>query len=540
MMNILFSRCCRNRRRVCCELAVLAALCWVAAVRALAAEPGPVVSVTGGEIRGALVPGAGASFKGVPFAQPPVGPLRWREPMPVVAWRGIRDAVAYGSACTQVNRQNGFTGSEDCLYLNIWTPEWPSKGPHPVMLWLYGGANATGSAGNPGSDGANLARRGVVVVTMNYRIGAMGFMAHPDLSAASPHHASGNYGLLDELMALQWVRENAAKFGGDSQKVTLFGQSSGSFDVQVLMASPLAKGLFQYAIAESGQMTSFNGTMDAGRAEQIGLKIGEALGAPAGKGAADFLRGLPAEKVVPAATPFLPTELDTDTGLLTSVDGWVLPRHPIAAFSRGEELAVPLIVGNNSREITQQFSPAELRNAIAKKYGPALAPKAWELYGVAGEGQGNEDPLFGSAGAQWMTDIVQRCGAVTTAQLHSAAKHPTYLYQFDRVTPGREAAGSTHGAEVVYVFGNMDRPGNTVAFSDSDRKASDVIQHYWTNFARNGNPNGAGVPSWPPFDPGAARYMEFTAGGPVVNEKPRAAHCEVFRAWVKDRMANIR
>ena len=522
-------------RRFCFAAGVLCALGLGTSGPASAAEPGPRVAVTGGEIQGAPVPGGGAVFKGVPFARPPVGPLRWREPMPLAPWTGVRDATAYGSACAQVGRQ-GPSGNEDCLYLNIWAPEWPPKGPHPVMVWLYGGANTGGTAASPNSDGASLARRGVVVVTTNYRVGAMGFMAHPELSAESPHHASGNYGLLDALMTLRWVQENAARLGGDPRNVTLFGQSSGSFDVQVLMASPLAKGLFQYAIAESGQMTSFNGAMVKGRAEQIGLKIGEALGAPKGKEALAFLRGLPADKLVTAAAPFLPTDLDSDTGLLTSVDGWVLPRHPVAVFAAGQELPIPLIVGNNSREISQQFSPADLRKAIEEKYGPTLAPKAWELYGVAGNGQGNTDPLLGDAGAQWMTDIVQRCGAVTTAQLHSSARFPTYLYQFDRVTSGREAAGSTHGAEVTYVFGTLDRPGNTVAYSDSDRKASDTIQKYWTNFARTGNPNGSDLPSWPEYDPRAAKFLEFTAGGPVTNEKPRSAHCAVFQDWVKQQM----
>jgi para-nitrobenzyl esterase len=494
-------------------------------------QPEPKVAVSGGELRGAPA-GSGAAFKGIPFAQPPVGDLRWREPMPVKPWSGVRDALNYGGICAQAGR-GGASGSDDCLYLNVWTPVWPPRSRLPIMLWLYGGANATGTASTPNFDGTKLASLGVVVVTANYRIGVMGFMAHPELSAESPHHASGNYGLLDEIMALRWIRENGAKFGGDPAQVTLFGQSSGSFDIQVLMASPLAKGLFQYAIAESGQMTSYNGTMEPGRAEQIGLKIGEALGAPKGKDALAYLRSLPADKVVTVASPLLPTDLDSDTGLLTSVDGWVLPRHPVAVFAAKQEMAVPLIVGNNSREITQQYSPADLRARIEKKYGAALAQKAFDVYGIAGDGQGNTDPLYGSIGAQWMTDIVQRCGAIAVAQLHSAAGHPVYQYQFDRVTPGREDAGSTHGAEVAFVFGALNRPG--IAYTDADRKASDMIQQYWTNFARTGDPNGGGLPRWPVSEPGRAGYLEFTQDGPVANSNLRTAACDVFRQWVNKR-----
>jgi para-nitrobenzyl esterase len=501
----------------------------------LLAQPVPTATVTGGAVHGRRIEGGGAAFLGVPFAQPPVGELRWREPMPVKRWSGVKDATNYGSACAQLGRQ-GPSGSDDCLYLNVWVPEWPAKSRVPVMLWLYGGANAGGSASNPTFEGASLARRGVVLVTANYRVGAMGFMAHPELSKESPHHASGNYGLLDALMALRWIQDNAATFGGDPNRVTLFGQSSGSFDVQVLMASPLSRGLFHSAIAESGQMTSFGGTMVKGRADQIGEQIADALNAPRGKDALAFLRALPAEKVVTTAAPFLPTDLDSDTGLLTSVDGWVLPRHPVEVFAEGRQLPIPLIVGNNAREITQAFTNADLRKAIEKKYGPGLAARAFPVYGVAGDAPPQPDPLYGSAGAQWMTDIVQRCGTVAISRYHSAARHPVFQYQFDRVTPGRESVGSTHGAEVAFVFGTLDRPGNTVVWSDADRKASDTIQQYWTNFARTGDPNGGSLPEWPRYEPATARYLEFTPEGPVGTANILPAHCTIFLEWVRQHM----
>jgi para-nitrobenzyl esterase len=523
-----------TRAAVCVGLVLVVSIGGPCARHAVA-QPAPTVTVTGGQVRGQLLEGGGAAFLGVPFAQPPVGQLRWREPMKVKPWPGARDATAYGPTCAQMGRQ-GPSGSDDCLYLNVWVPRWPVSSQVPVMLWLYGGANATGSASNPTFDGAKLARRGVIVVTANYRIGVMGFMAHPALSGESPHHASSNYGLLDALMALQWIQNNARQFGGDPRRVTLFGQSSGSFDVQVLMASPLSKGLFHAAIAESGQMTSFAGTMVKGRAERIGEQIADALQAPRETDALAFLRALPSERVVAAAAPFLPTGLDSDTGLLTSVDGWVLPRHPVEVFAEGKQLPIPLVVGSNAREITQPFTNAELRKTIEKKYGPGLAAGAIEAYGIAGDTEPQPDPLYGSAGAQWMTDIVQRCGTVALARYHSAAGHPTYQYQFDRVTPGRESAGSTHGAEVVYVFGTMGRPGDTVAWSDAERKASDVIQQYWTNFAQTGNPNGRSLPEWPRYEPATARYLEFSADGPVTNANIRPVHCGIFLEWVRQHM----
>jgi para-nitrobenzyl esterase len=493
----------------------------------------PRVTLVSGTLEGVQGEGSAAVFKGVPFAQPPVGPLRWHEPVPVKPWIGVRDASAFGGTCAQ-NGRGGPSGSDDCLYLNVYTPEWPPQSPHPVMLWLYGGANATGSAGNNQFDGTALGRRGMVVVTANYRVGVMGFMGHPQLSAESPHHASGNYGLLDELSALHWVKENIAKFGGDPNHVTLFGQSSGAYDIQVLMTSPLAKGLFVNAITESGQLLSYNGTMVKGRAEQIGEKIAADLKAPGGQGAIEYLRRLPAAEVVAAGAKWLPTDLASDTGLLTSVDGYVLPELPARVFAAGRELPVPLIIGNNSREITPQISPEELRKQIVDRYGD-LGPKALEAYGLDGAGAGKTDPSLGGAGAQWMTDIVQRCAAIQIARWHASAQHPTWEYQFERSIPGREEAGSTHGAEVAFVFGTLRRPGpNAAAFTDSDFRASELIGQYWTNFAKTGDPNGAGIMTWPRA--GNGQYLSFTADGPAVNENLQAAACGVFREWTLRRI----
>lgn len=418
--------------------------------------PRPRVTMTGGAVDGMFLEGTpGAVFKGIPFAQPPLGALRWHEPVAVKSWQGVKDAAAPGSACVQ-NGPEGPVGSEDCLYLNVWSPQWPPRVAHPVMLWLFGGANSVGSANNPVFDGAALAKRGVVLVTANFRVGVMGFMAHPALSAESPHNASGNYTLLDQIMALQWIQRNIAQFGGDPRRVTVFGQSSGSYDLFLLMTSPLAQGLFTNAIAQSGQFLAYDGSMPKARAETIGTKIAAELQAPEDLRALAYLRALPAEQVVTAAAQFLPTAPGSDTGLLTNVDGWVLPEFPARVFAAGRQMAIPLIVGNNAREITPQISINELRQQITAKYGE-LASQALQAYGLANGGQGVDDPLLGSPGSQWWTDIVQRCAANLEANWHAAARHPTWQYQFERSIPGREAAGSFHGAEVAFVFGTLDR-----------------------------------------------------------------------------------
>lgn len=396
------------------------------------------------------------------------------------------------------------------------------------MLWLFGGANAVGSASNHLFDGGSLARRGVVVVTANYRVGVMGFMAHPALSAQSGHGSSGNYALLDQLLALRWIRENIERFGGDRGHVTLFGQSSGSYDLLLLMTSPLATGLFVNAIAESGQLLSFGGPMAKARAEEIGARIAAELGAPAGSEGLAHLRQLPADQVVRVAGKWMPTDLDSDTGLLTNIDGWVLVESPRRVFAEGREMGVPLIVGNNAREITARFSLEALRRRIGAKYGE-LAPEALRAYGLASGGGGHDDPLLGSPGAQWMTDIVQRCAANMEADWHAAAGRPTWQYQFERALPGHEAEGSAHGAEVAFVFGTLDQVAGS-SVTGSDHAASEALQEYWTRFAKTGNPNGGGLPEWP--GAGGGSYLAFTQDGPRVAKNLQAEPCGVFREWV--------
>ena len=331
------------------------------ALPATAAGPAPAVSLPAGQIRGALLDQGGAAFKGIPFAQPPVGDLRWRPPVPVKSWTSERDATAFGAPCSQ-NSGNGRMldrSSEDCLYLNVWNAEWPARAKKPVMLWIHGGGNYGGTASGGNFDGESLARHGVVLVTANYRLTVFGFFAHPELTAESPHHASGNYGLMDQIAALQWVHDNITKFGGDPGNVTLFGQSAGAVDANVLMTSPLAKGLFQRVIVESGTVTrnpdaatlgmtalatvmpvkagpvTYSDAPALAEAEHKGDELAGLLKAPA-DGRLKYLRALPAADLLKAiAAPQM--SIGPANGI--EVDGWVCPRRPRRCSPRARNSA---------------------------------------------------------------------------------------------------------------------------------------------------------------------------------------------------------
>jgi para-nitrobenzyl esterase len=486
------------------------------------AQGGPTAAVTGGQVRG-RADGAGAIFKGIPFAAAPSGDLRWREPAPVKPWNGVRETVEYGAPCAQIaagwNDKVAAAGSEDCLFLNVWAPEWPAGSRKPVMFWIHGGANqggsAMGAAGiEPPFDGAKLAARGVVVVTINYRLGMFGFLAHPELTAESKHHASGNYGLLDQVAALHWVKENIARFGGDPAQVTIFGQSAGAHDVGLLLTSPLAKGLFARAAAQSGTVI-IGGKLTPSLAtlEKAGMALATQMGAP-DKGAVAHMRKLSAAEVLKAAPAY------SAQGPLRpepNVDGYAVPRLPAAVYRAGEEAAVPLIIGNNGRERSIQGGPDAARKAIEDYYG-SLAPKAMQIYN-AKPGY----PPHGDTGSQFQTDNMFRCGAATIAQWH-AAKSPAYEYEF---TQAYEPRGAVHSWELQYVFGMLGKD----ASQPMDRKVSDQVQQYWANFAKTGNPNGESLPVWPKVD-AKRSYLEFTADGPISKTGLRQAACELFQEKV--------
>jgi len=491
------------------------------AVAAGAAED-PVVAVPGGKIRGRLTGDGGAAFKGVPFARPPLGEFRWREPQPVEPWEGVHEAAQFRSACTQLSEgwnMHDVTGSnEDCLYLNVATPEWPPKTARPVLFWIHGGSNTAGSGEAAAFDQRTLVARGLVLVTVNYRLGALGFMAHPELARESPQHASGNYGLMDQLAALRWVRDNIAKFGGNPENVTVAGESAGAMDIGLLMTSPLSKGLFRRAIAESGAVSCFRGSLTRARAEEIGRRLAAELKAPEGD-AIRMLRTVPAEEILKAAR--VATGGDRG-GLETSVDGWVLPEEPADVFMRGGSLPVPLLIGSNAQETGGPEAAQKLRERTRETYG-GRADRALALYGLAGEGEGQTDPLYGPAGRQWFTDVEFRCPAVAEALWHAAAGNVIYQYEFEQPPPGQPS--TAHASELNFLFGTWP-PG--VHLSAADEKVSDQMRAYWANFARTGDPNGEGLPLWPKYSPDKQAYLAFTAEGAAAKAEVRRGFCELF------------
>lgn len=483
----------------------------------------PVVGVTGGQVRGSLMTSGGAQFKGIPFAAPPVGDLRWRDPAPPQPWSGVREATAFGPPCAQNPHfiaDAGTTSREDCLYLNVWNSEWPATGRKPVMVWIPGGGNFAGAASQSGYEGEALARRGVVVVTTNYRLGMFGFFAHPAISAESSRRASGNQGFLDQIQALIWVRDNIERFGGDPTNVTLFGESAGALDVSALMTSPLTRGLFRRVIAQSGAVLLMGEPDTLAQAEVRGTRAASKWGLSRSATVAE-LRKVPAADMLKSED--LAEGLSPSLGLV--VDGHVFAEPPAKVFAAGKQHTLPLMTGSNSADTMPDAPlPTDVRGELRSLYGP-LAARAQAHY------TGEDAPL------QWAVDSTFRCAAVTQLVWHVAAGQPGYQFQFSRVTPGRNTPGAIHASELNYVFGTLTPeaviPPGEVRFDDTDALVSDVMQRYWTNFAKTGDPNGTGLPAWPRFDAPTRAYLEFTDAGPVAGQGLRRAACDVFMENVK-------
>ena len=488
-----------------------------------------VVKTSDGLVRGVGRNGGGAEFLGIPFAQPPVGELRWHEPLPGKPWSGVRDARDYSAPCAQPdlgawNRHDAETGQEDCLYLNVVTPAWPAKTLLPVMFWIHGGANEGGTAMSRLYTGGKLPNHGVVLVSVNYRLGVLGFLAHPELTGESAHHASGNYGLMDQILALKWVITNIERFGGDPKNITVFGQSAGAIDTGLLMVSS-AKGLFQKAIQESG--SAFTEPVlplaeDAGRGKQFAA----AMGAPEGAGQIAFLRAIPAAELI---TKWRAHALQPRFGPV--VDGFVLTRKPTEVFATGAESAIPLLFGTTTREFEAATPADALRRRIAGLAGD-FAPEALKVYGLADGGTGTVDPVYGTAADQIAADVAFRCPATAEGRWHTAAHHPTYEYEFDHAVPGQ--AFAIHSSDLGFVFGFYPKEGNLAGnYSDTDYKVSETVENYFTNFARTGNPNGEGLPNWPEFG-AAGTFVKFTQSGTVEGAQDlRSAQCKVYREVVE-------
>jgi para-nitrobenzyl esterase len=480
------------------------------------------------------------AYKGIPYAAPPVGNLRWRPPQSPPTWQGVRQATEYGPSCPQpdiLERAYGIkTGptSEDCLYLNVWTPARSGNQRLPVMVWIHGGGYIAGSGSSQVYDGQELARHGVVVVTINYRLGPFGFLAHPLLSKESEHGVSGNYGLLDQIAALFWVKRNIAAFGGDPNNVTIFGESAGAGSVCYLMVSPLAKGLFHRAIAQSGSAFGQNRHLrqtwyGLEPAEKLGERFAERLGC---WGLAQ-MRAKSAEEVLAKSSTEGNFFFGRGDRFGPIVDGWVVPDDPATIFEAGKQHKVPLIVGSNADEGTiftatvPQMGLEQYRTILKTLYGDH-ADQVFALYRADGDDQVRK------ALSRLVGDSAFIANARYFARVHSRASK-VFLYHFTRVRPdprGR-ALGAFHGSEIAYAFGNVRALG---AADEKDSALAQTMSAYWAGFARTGDPNGKGLPEWPAYDPNTDRYIEL---GDVVGAKSglRKEACDLFEKISAERRA---
>jgi para-nitrobenzyl esterase len=468
------------------------------------------VTTANGILEGTTDPESGIrSFKGIPFAAPPVGDLRWKPPQPVKNWEGVRRADKFGPRAMQppifddmVFRSDGM--SEDCLYLNVWTPAKSGKERLPVLVYFYGGGFAGGDGSEPRYDGASMARRGIVAVTVNYRLGVFGFLAHPELTQESPHHASGNYGLLDQNAALRWVHHNIAAFGGDPKRVTIAGESAGSLSVSAQMASPLSRGLIAGAIGESGALIK-------PVLPPVPLVEGEALGVQfakdAGASSLTALRAMSAEQILSVAAK------GNAFRFVSTIEGYFLPKLPVDIFASGEQAHVPLLLGWNSAESDYQAilkqdapTPENFAKAVRRLYADR-ADQVLKLYTTST----SEEVL--EAATDLASDRFIAYSTWKWYDLHSkTGDKPVYRYFYAHPRPlvasaGGQQGGGTgdpapafrgaeHSAEIEYAMGNL-ATNKVFAWTPEDYKVSEVMQGFFANFVKTGNPNGPGLPNWP-------------------------------------------
>jgi para-nitrobenzyl esterase len=463
---------------------------------------------------GGVAKGGVLAFKGVPYAAAPVGPLRWRPPQPVPPWRGLRRAQYNGPISLQVHKpeDNGvgpLPMSEDCLTLNVWTPAERGEKALPVMVWIHGGGYVNGSATAALYDGANLARDGVVVVGVNYRLGRLGFFAHPLLTADQPDELKGNYALMDQIAALEWVRRNITAFGGDPGDVTIFGESAGGMSINRLMVSPLARGLFHKAISQSGAGRETAAPL--AKAEQQGEAFVESLNIVASSAAA--LRAIDAQTIIEAGDP------DISSGWGPILDGKLLTQDVIAAFESGAQAQVPYLAGSNALEFpipAKAFDGAFKRMSNLSDENRAAVVAAYP----------SEETFKDHA----ISDLIFTEPARVLAALHATSGQPTFLYRFSVLSASVKdrLKATPHAAERQYVFRTLN--ASTWPTDTMDQAASDVASAYWLAFAKTGDPNGDGRPVWPEYSAKTDRLLDFTNDGPVARTTPDAAVLDLIGA----------
>jgi para-nitrobenzyl esterase len=500
----------------------------------------PQVNIGSGTLQGAWVTRAPhlASFLGIPYAAQPVGNLRWKAPQPPLAWSGMRKATKPGPACPQTASPwlpemlgiRKMETNEGCLYLNVWTPNLRGTAKLPVMVWVHGGGNVEGAANWPPL-GVTLAQEGVVVVSLNYRLGVFGFFAYPALAAESPHHVSGNYGQLDQVEALRWVKRNISRFGGDANNVTVFGASSGALDICNLMASPIAAGLFQRAIMQSGVCVDSVYPLTR-QAEANGELLTKDLGIQPGPGSLAALRALPAEKLL------LTAARDGRVDLEPVVDGWFFPEQPATAFANGKQAKIPTMVGSNNDEISIFASPLvggksnrpntveEYRQWLRREFGP-LADKVFAQYPAHSDK--DVPDVFRTMDTDFDFGFGARLLAIEMAQIHQ----PTYLYQFTYVGAGEFAAlGAFHSEESMFL---SKKYWTSWIHRPYDKTLSDVIIGYWVQFAKTGDPNSSALPKWPSYRANTDLCQEL--GRRIGPERmPRAQRFKVFQEFLESRL----
>ena len=488
--------------------------------------------VTGGKVSGVAGNGV-VSFKGIPFAAPPVGELRWKAPQPVKPWSGVKDASTYGPSCMQDATMARVFGappatSEDCLYLNVWTPAKSASESLPVMVWIYGGGFTGGQTSAPAYDGTRLAQKGVVMVSVAYRVGVFGFLAHPDLSRESGK-GSGNYGLQDQIAGLQWVKANIAKFGGNPNRVTIFGESAGGISVSMLAASPAAKGLFQGAISESGghfggaRFANEGGltTPSLGVAEANGKRFLEKVGASDIEAA----RKIAADKLQAAVGPGLASYWPV-------FDGDVLPSDQYELYQAKRFNDTPILVGTNSDEgglfVQGGSTPARFEQYVRDNFGKG-ADAILAAYPHA------TDADAAKAGRDLMRESTFAWHTWAWAMLQAEkGKSKAYVYYYDHRTP-QQPNGAGHGAEIGYVFGTIAAMPSLSATPATpprpeDNTLSELVMNYWTNFAKRFDPNGAGLPQWPAFSSADQRVMFFD-GQPSARPVPNIQQIKALDAY---------